>query len=48
MTLDDVPKLKLDVPWMYERFRNYIEHNSGPAWVLEEQGQVLCAFGAIF
>lgn len=48
MTIDDVPKLKLDVEWMYERFRNYLQTDSGPAFVIEEQGQALCAFGAIF
>lgn len=48
MTLDDVPKLKLDVEWMYERFRNYIECKNGPAFVIEEEGRALCAFGAIF
>lgn len=48
MKLEDVPLLKLDAEWMYERFRHYIECNNGPAGVFEEKGQVLCAFGAIY
>ena len=48
MTIEDVPKLKLDEVWMYERFRNYLNCDNGPALVVEEQGQALCAFGAIF
>ncbi len=48
MALDDVPLLKLDEEWMYERFHNYIECDNGPALVIEEQGQALCAFGIIF
>lgn len=48
MTIEDVPRLKLDVEWMYERFMNYIKSNNGPAFVIEEQGDALCAFGAVF
>ncbi len=48
MTLDDVPKLKLDVEWMYDRYRDYLKNNNGPAFVIAEQGRALCAFGAIF
>ena len=48
MTVDDVPKLKLDEDWMYDRYRNYLESRMGPAYVIEEEGQALCAFGALF
>lgn len=48
MRLEDVPKLKLDEEWMYDRFTNYIQCNRGPGFVIEEKGQALCAFGAIF
>ena len=48
MILEDVPKLKLDEKWMEVRFENYIKDDNGPAFVIEEQGRALCAFGAIF
>ena len=48
MNKDDVPKLKLDVDWMYDRYTTYLNCNLGPAYVIEEDGQAICAFGAIF
>lgn len=48
MRVQDVSKLKLDVQWMYDRFRSYIEYENGPAFIVEENGQVLCAFGCVF
>ena len=48
MTIDDVPRLKLDEDWMYERYKKYIECQLGPAKMITEEGQALCAFGAIF
>lgn len=48
MTIDDVDKLKLDEPWMYERYRHYIECRIGPAKIIEKEGRALAAFGALF
>ena len=48
MTLEDVPKLKLDEEWMYERYRNYLECKTGPSFIVEEANQSICAFGALF
>ncbi len=48
MTSEDVPKLKLEEPWMYDRFIDYFARDLGPAYVAEEEGRTLCAFGALF
>ena len=48
MTLEDVPKLKLDEEWMYERYEYHLSNKTGPALIAEEDGQALCAFGALF
>jgi hypothetical protein len=48
MTTDDVAKLKLQEQWMYDRFYDYLERGIGPAYMVEEQGRALCAFGALF
>ena len=48
MAIEDVPKLKLDEQWMYERFRYCIENDIGPAWIISESGKALCAFGGLF
>ena len=48
MTIDDLKCLKLDEPWMYERFRNYFQCNIGPAFIVTEAGLPVCAFGALF
>lgn len=48
MDIDDVPKLRLEETWMYDRFRNYFECGIGPAWMVEKNGRMLCAFGALF
>lgn len=48
MTIEDVPKLKLEETWMYERFQNCLERELGPAFVVEEAGKMLCAYGALF
>ena len=48
MTIDDVPKLKLDEDWMRDRFITYFKANTGPAFVIEERGKALAAFGALF
>jgi len=47
MTIEDVPILKLEEQWMYDRYVNYLDCNTGPAWILEN-GEPLCAFGAAF
>ena len=33
---------------MYERYENYLLCKTGPAFIVEEDGQALCAFGALF
>jgi hypothetical protein len=48
MMLDDIPRLKLEEPWMYERFVNYLQNSIGPAFIIEEEGRSICAFGALF
>ena len=48
MTVDDVPKLRLEEPWMYERFIDCIASGAGPAYIVEEGANALCAFGALF
>ena len=48
MTIDDVAKLKLEEDWMYERYRNSFEYDSGHAFVVEEEGRALCAFGGLW
>lgn len=48
MSIEDVHLLKLEEEWMYDRFINYFECHTGPAYVFEEDGRVLCAFGALF
>jgi len=48
MTGDDVHKLKLEEPWMYERFIDCIARDLGPAFIVEEGANALCAFGALF
>jgi hypothetical protein len=48
MTKEDVPKLRLDAPWMYERFIDCIDRDLGPAFIVEEGDNALCAFGALF
>jgi len=48
MTIDDVPMLKIKEVWMYDRYLKYITEQGGPAYVIEEEGQLLCAFGALF
>jgi len=46
MTLDDIKYLVLPEEWMRERYIPYIEAQTGPAWILEDEGEKLCAFGA--
>ena len=48
MTLEDIPKLRLAEKWMYERYKNYLELKTGPAFIAEEDGRAICAFGALF
>ncbi len=48
MTSSDVPKLKLEEPWMYERFIDCLARDIGPAYIVEEGDIALCAFGALF
>jgi len=48
MTINDVSKLKLEEPWMCERFTNAIENELGPAFIVEEGGRAICAFGGLF
>lgn len=48
MNIDDVPKLKLDETWMYERFGYYLESQIGHAFIIEENGRAICAFGGLF
>lgn len=48
MTKEDVPLLKLEAPWMRDRYYRYLESKNGPALVMEDEGGLLCAFGAVF
>ena len=48
MTIEDVAKLKLEEPWMSARFLDYFRRELGPAYIVEEAGKALCAFGALF
>lgn len=48
MNEDDVPKLKLEEPWMYERFIDCFARDLGPAYIVEEGANAMCAFGALF
>ena len=33
---------------MYERYYDYLHRRTGPAFVVDENGEALCAFGALF
>jgi len=48
MTLDDIPLLNLSEDWMRGRYRMYLAAETGPSWVMEDNGGLLCAFGAAF
>lgn len=48
MRIEDVDRLKLDEDWIYDRFRYYMSSELGPAYIAEENGRPLCAFGALF
>ena len=48
MTLEDIPKLKLNEVWMYDRYKYYLEQKTGPAFIVEEDNRAICAFGALF
>ena len=48
MKEEDIPKLKLDEKWMYERYVNYLRLKTGPAYIVVESGRAICAFGALF
>ena len=46
MTIEDTVFLKLDAEWMYERYRRYLECETGPAFILsDDANSPLCAFG---
>ena len=47
MTTEDIPCLKLREKWMYERYYDYLQ-TSDSAWIIEDNGEILCAFGALF
>ena len=48
MTIDDIQLLKLEADWMYDRYRMYLHAGTGPAWIMDDDGGPLCAFGAAF
>jgi hypothetical protein len=48
MTTEDIPFLKLDAEWMRDRYYRYLEEELCPAFIMEDEGRLLCAFGAAF
>lgn len=46
ITVGDIDSLNLSEQWMRDRYRTYIEADVGPAWIVEDEKGVLCAFGA--
>lgn len=48
MKIEDIPLLKLKAKWMYDRYKDCFEREVGPAWIVENDGKSLCAFGALF
>ncbi len=44
----DIALLKLAYDWMEKHYAEYLNKDSGPAWVLEDETGPLCAFGAVF
>lgn len=45
LATDDIKLLKLPEQWMVDRYKQYIEANVGPAWIVEDESGPLCAFG---
>lgn len=48
MTTEDIKYLNLKKEWMRQRFEIHIGNDYAPAWIIENNGKTLCAFGAIF
>jgi len=48
MTIADIAVLKLPEQWMRDRYEMYLDAGTGPAWIMEDNGRPLCAFGAAF
>ena len=48
MEIKDIPFLRLDADWMRDRYKNYIECEIGPSWVIEDNNKLICAFGIAF
>jgi hypothetical protein len=46
MTIADVELLKFKEDWMADRYRQAIQANVGPAFIMEDESGPLCAFGA--
>jgi len=48
MTIADIEYLNLEADWMKGRYESYLNAQTGPAWILEDESGPLCAFGAAF
>ena len=48
MTVKDIPYLNLKEQWMKDNYAAYLENGTGPAWIIENDGKILCGFGAAF
>lgn len=48
MTIDDIASLNFEADWMKDRYKLYLERETGPAWIMEDDKGPLCAFGAAF
>ncbi len=46
MIVEDAKYLILAEEWMRDRYISYLEAKSGLAWIIEDEGRPLCAFGA--
>ena len=46
MTIEDVKYLKLPAEWMRQKYKEAFEFREDPAWMMEHEGRIICAFGA--
>jgi GNAT superfamily N-acetyltransferase len=48
MTLNDIDRLNLSEQWLIDKYKQYLTGNVGPAYFVEDEHGLLCAFGAAF
>jgi len=48
MTLKDIDYFVLPLEWMRDKYKQSFKTTNDPAWIMEQEGRIICAFGAVF